>query len=37
MLITIIVAVVCFTIGVAVGIIYTNWAISDAIGRRMGW
>jgi uncharacterized protein YneF (UPF0154 family) len=37
MWITIIVGVVAFIIGLVVGVIWTNIAINDVIGRRMGW
>jgi uncharacterized protein YneF (UPF0154 family) len=37
MWITIIVGVVAFVIGLAVGFIWTNIAITNVIGRRMGW
>lgn len=30
-------AIVSFVIGVAVGIVWTNIAISNFIGRRFGW
>jgi hypothetical protein len=31
------IAVASFIVGVAVGFIWTNIAIADVIGRRMGW
>jgi len=36
-MITIIVGLVAFVIGVAVGIIWTNRAISNLIGQHFGW
>lgn len=37
MIVTIIVGVACFIVGVVVGIVWTNIAISNHIARHFGW